>query len=135
MTPSPPVIATPTIEEKAPSTPEVAVQPSAQPTAPVAVAIPSPSISATPTVEAQAESGKLLATFKGHTGGVNSAVFSPDGRRVLTASEDKARLWEAESGKLLAAFKGYYVNSAVFSPDGRAGAYRLAGQHRAALGS
>jgi formylglycine-generating enzyme required for sulfatase activity len=33
------------------TTPEVAVQPSAQPTAPIAVAIPSPSISATPTKE------------------------------------------------------------------------------------
>jgi formylglycine-generating enzyme required for sulfatase activity len=51
VTPSPPAIATPTVEEKAPLTPQVAVQPTAQPTAPVAVAIPSPSISATPTKE------------------------------------------------------------------------------------
>src|SRR5208283_1751889 len=63
-----------------------------------------------------------LATFQGHTGAVYSAVFSPDIRRVLTASWDKnARLWETESGELLATFQGHTgaVDSAVFSPDGR----------------
>jgi WD40 repeat protein len=54
------------------------------------------------------ESGKLLITFQGHTGWVRTAVFSPDDRRVLTASDDcTARLWEAESGKLLATFEGH----------------------------
>jgi hypothetical protein len=42
----------------------------------------------------EANSGKLLAIFRGHTGVVQSAVFSPTGRHVLTASFDKsARLW------------------------------------------
>jgi WD40 repeat protein len=46
--------------------------------------------------EAQAQNGKLLAIFQGHTDQVLSAIFSPDGRRVLTASWDHtARLWEA----------------------------------------
>ena len=56
------------------------------------------------------------------TDAVFSVIFSPDGRRVLTASVEKtARLWETDSGKLLATFQDHIdaVFSAVFSPDGR----------------
>ena len=60
-----------------------------------------------------------LATFQ-HEGEVTSAVFSPDGARILTASADNtARLWDGGSGKLLATFQHEGdVTSAVFSPDG-----------------
>ena len=37
-----------------------------------------------------------------------SAAFSGDGKRVVTASEDKtARIWDAESGKEIAVLKGH----------------------------
>ena len=41
-----------------------------------------------------AATGKALATLEGHTDAVNSAAFSPDGTRVVTASDDQtAKIW------------------------------------------
>ena len=52
-----------------------------------------------------------------------SAAFSPDGKRIVTASEDKtARLWDAETGEPIGEpLKGHAdtVYSAAFSPDGK----------------
>jgi len=55
-----------------------------------------------------------------HEARLRTAVFSPDGSKILTASDDKtAKLWDL-TGKLLADLKGHkdYVTSAMFSPDG-----------------
>ncbi len=55
--------------------------------------------------------------------GMLSAAFSPDGKRIVTASADKtARLWDAETGEQIGTpLKGHddAVNSAAFSPDGK----------------
>jgi hypothetical protein len=58
---------------------------------------------------------------------VLSAGFSPDGKRVVTASWDStARIWDADSGKEIALLKGHNtglelsnVLSPGFSPDGK----------------
>jgi WD40 repeat protein len=61
--------------------------------------------------------------FAGHEKAVHSAAFSPDGKRIVTVSDDKtARLWDAGTGKLIGEpLVGHEqgVYSALFSPDGK----------------
>jgi WD40 repeat protein len=56
----------------------------------------------------------------GHEKSVKSAAFSPDGRRIVTASQDKtARLWDVETGKPISILQSpNVVLDAKFSPDG-----------------
>ena len=65
---------------------------------------------------------RLRAVLRGHTDRVNSAVFSPDGKFVVTVSWDgTARVWEANTGQSVAELRGHTnnVRSAAFSPDGK----------------
>ena len=67
----------------------------------------------------------MRTLLAGHRGSVRSATFCPDGKRIVTASEDRlARIWDATTGKMLVELSrdnphGDYVYTAAFSPDGK----------------
>ena len=65
---------------------------------------------------------ELMTLVHAYGSRVFSASFSPDGRRMLTAGDDRtAKIWEAVSGRQLLTLKGHRaaIRSAAFSPDGQ----------------
>jgi WD40 repeat protein len=67
----------------------------------------------------------LRAVMRGHAGTVSlsgdRSAFSRDGRRVVTANEDRtAAIWDVATGKLIRRLRGHRgaVKAAVFSPEG-----------------
>jgi WD40 repeat protein/esterase/lipase superfamily enzyme len=69
------------------------------------------------------ESGKLTAILRGHTNIVNSLVFSPDSKRLISGGggrDHRAILWDVESRTLVHQLKGHKegINTVSFTPDG-----------------
>ncbi len=77
-------------------------------------------------IEWDVDSRKILHKYIGHEGCVNSAVYSPDGQKILSASNDKTiREWKVLTGAQLEqreciVYKGHsdWVNSAIYNANG-----------------
>jgi WD40 repeat protein len=57
----------------------------------------------------------------GHSSGVNTCAWSPDGTRLVSSSGDRTvKVWDAASGQCLLTLQGHQgeVNSCAWSPDG-----------------
>jgi hypothetical protein len=68
------------------------------------------------------ETGREIRTFTGHTNGVYSVDFSPDGKRALSGSGDYTlKLWDVETGREIRTFTGHspWVYAVAFSSDGK----------------
>ncbi len=63
----------------------------------------------------------LIRTLEGHSDSVSGCAFSPDGKRIVSASQDNTlKVWDAETGELLRTLEGHshFVSGCAFSLDG-----------------
>ncbi|KAF7348813.1 WD40 repeat-like protein [Mycena venus] len=63
----------------------------------------------------------LLKVFRGHTSRVLSVAISPDGKQIVSGSEDHTvRIWDSETGEVIICSKhNDEVNAVAFSPNGQ----------------
>jgi WD40 repeat protein len=69
-----------------------------------------------------AAQGDNLATLRGHSNVVASIAISPDGKTILSCSQDRTvRLWELASHRLISTLTNFQDpgRSVAFSPDGK----------------
>ena len=66
--------------------------------------------------------GRLLRTLKGHSNSVTALALTPDGKRVISASNDNTlKVWDLADGKEVLTLKGHslWVKAVALTPDGK----------------
>jgi WD40 repeat protein/serine/threonine protein kinase len=69
-----------------------------------------------------AATGKQILPLRGHSGAIHGVAFSPDGRRLASAGQDKTvKVWEAATGRVLWTSPEHTapVATLAYSPDGQ----------------
>ena len=61
-----------------------------------------------------AETGRCEATLEGHDGEVSACAFSPDGKTIVSTSDDRTlSLWDAETGREVYGMPALYALGCV----------------------
>lgn len=78
-------------------------------------------------VSVLAQAPRIVVNPMGHSAKINNVLFTPDGTRIISVSEDKTiRIWNADNGEMVKKFEsqvgdgseGMFYASAI-SPDGK----------------
>jgi len=78
-------------------------------------------------VQAIAQAPRIVINPMGHSAKVHNLLFTPDGHRIISISEDKTiRIWNADNGEMIKKFEGQIgdgpegmLYSSAISPDGK----------------